>query len=175
MAAEKARLNLPLDRFESDWKTLEKHYSKIYSAANLILCPSQIVAEGVAEVCPQAESAIEIAPYGCSIEFNNVKRAAQHGRILWAGWEWLRKGLIYLAEATLDLKSKGYDIDVRIAGITDPLVINDNRFRHLNFLGKLDKDSFKQELLLAHMFVLPTLSEGMAGVAIEECLLVVLL
>jgi glycosyltransferase involved in cell wall biosynthesis len=58
-------------------------------------------------------------------------------------------------------------MEFRVAGIENPNVINMHIFKQLKFLGKLNLDQMRNEFLLADCFALPSLAEGMAGVAIE--------
>lgn len=164
---EKLKLGLSLDRFEQEYEVTEQHYAKIYRQSDVILCPSTSVAEGILELSPDVFSQIKIVPYGSSLSFNPRDREPIEGRILWAGSDWIRKGLHYLADAAASLKHRYPKLEVRVAGITDVNVINNPRFENLTFLGRLDKEAFKKELMSAHMFVLPTLVEGMVGVVIE--------
>ena len=167
MREEKIKFNLPLNRFEAEWEIMEQHYAQIYSQADYILCPANSVAEGVKEVCPDTQKPIWIVPYGSSLNFNDNKRSPVNGRILWAGTDWLRKGLIYLAKAADQLKPYYPHLDIRVAGVIDENLMRDTRFQNLTFLGRLDKQKFMEELLSAQIFTLPTLVEGMAGVVIE--------
>ena len=58
-------------------------------------------------------------------------------------------------------------MDFRVAGVTDPHVLNASVFKDLTFVGKLNKDEMQREFLNADAFVLPSLSEGMASVVLE--------
>lgn len=135
--------------------------------ADLILCPSNWVVSGVRKVYPEYAHKIRICPYGSSINYNGRINAPDKGRYFWAGREWIRKGLHYLAEAADELKQRYPEMQFRAAGITDPRVTRMERFRNITFLGKLNTEQMQDEYLRADAFVFPTLSEGMAGVVIE--------
>jgi glycosyltransferase involved in cell wall biosynthesis len=89
------------------------------------------------------------------------------GRILFAGRDALRKGLPYLADAARQIRERGYAIDVRVAGIEADQLSWMPHAEELNCLGKLPMDRMKDEYRQADVFVLPSLSEGQAGVLLE--------
>lgn len=135
--------------------------------ADILLCPSEFVAAGVREFTPKYADKIRICPYGSSINYNNKTNKPIKGRVFWAGSDWLGKGLHYLAEAADELKKKHPEMEFRAAGITNPAVMQMERFKNITFLGKLNKQQIQEEYLSADAFVFPTLSEGMAGVVLE--------
>ena len=137
------------------------------AVGDLLLCPSEWVAEGIRKVAPDAAHKIRIVPYGCSIEYNGRINRPVKGRVLFAGGDALRKGLHYLAEAATKLKNEIPDLDVRIAGNLSPEVVDHPIAKDLNCLGKLNLEQMKEEYLSADIFVLPSLSEGFAGVIAE--------
>jgi len=135
--------------------------------ADILICPSEWVAEGVREVTPDASSKIRIVPYGCSIDYRGRTNKPIVARVLFAGGSALRKGLHYLAEAATQLKDSIPELDVRVAGKLPAEVVNHPLCKDLNFLGKLSSEEMKKEFLTADTFVLPSLSEGFAGVVAE--------
>lgn len=158
---------IKLNRDEVECDEVENHYRNVFARADIILCPSEWVAEGVRELCPEHAPKIRICPYGSSLPPSAVARAPVRGRIFWAGGDWFRKGLHHLAAAA-DLALKEFPaMEFRIAGITDPAVIALPQFRNLRFLGKLDRAGMQEEFSKADLFVFPTLTEGMASVMVE--------
>lgn len=153
---------------EVEHKLVEAHYKSIFDLSDIIVCPSNWVAEGVLHLSATYQSRIRICPYGSSLKTHKAKHLAIPGRIFWAGTDWFRKGLHHLAAAADILKPKYPNMDFRIAGITDPKVIEMDRFRNLNFLGKLDRKGMECEFSRADLFAFPTLSEGMASVLVES-------
>lgn len=135
--------------------------------ADLLICPSEWVAEGVVKATPDAAGKIRIVPYGCSIDFDGKTNRPVKGRILFAGGYALRKGVHYLARAATLLDGDLEGLDVRGAGALPDEVTAHPVCRNLNFLGKLNMEQMKQEFLQADVFVLPSLSEGFAGVVAE--------
>jgi len=151
-------------RLQAEYSAL---YTETFKLSDVILCPSNWVADGVGELCPNYAHKIKICPYGTSIDYNGRANKPVRGRILWAGRDWLGKGLHYLAQAANELKARYPEMDFRAAGVTYPEVLNMPQFRNINFLGKMNKQEMQEEFLTADMFVFPTLSEGIAGVVIE--------
>ena len=137
------------------------------SLADLLICPSEWVAEGVRSISPDAGGKIRIVPYGCSIDYGGKVNKPVKGRILFAGNDPLRKGLHYLGQAVTQLKSSLPGLDARVAGNLPEHVTSDRLCQDLNFLGHLDGQKMKEEFLSADVFVLPALSEGFAGVVAE--------
>jgi glycosyltransferase involved in cell wall biosynthesis len=86
---------------------------------------------------------------------------------LFAGGDALRKGLHYLGEAASLLKKEISELDVRVAGALPDKVTQHTICKDLHFLGKLTSEQMKEEYLSADCFVLPSLSEGFAGVVAE--------
>jgi glycosyltransferase involved in cell wall biosynthesis len=135
--------------------------------ADLLLCPSEWVAEGVRTLSPAATDKIRIVPYGCSIDYQGRTNRPVSGRVLFAGSDALRKGLHYLAQAAALLKHDFPNLDVRVAGDLPDCVTNHSLCRNIRFLGKLTSGQMQDEYLSADCFVLPSLSEGFAGVVAE--------
>jgi glycosyltransferase involved in cell wall biosynthesis len=142
-------------------------FKKIADIADILLCPSAWVIDGVNKLCPEHKHKLRYCPYGSSIEFGGKRNQPIKGRLLWAGRDWFRKGLTHLAKLSNQLKPKYPELDFRIAGITDQAIINKSEFMNLHFLGDLDSDQMRQEFLSADIFVFPTLSEGQAGVILQ--------
>jgi glycosyltransferase involved in cell wall biosynthesis len=147
---------------------LEKQlWEEAAEIADILICPSEWVAEGVRSLNPEAAVKIRIVPYGCSLNYGEKTNVPEVGRILFAGREALRKGLHYLASAATQLKMEIPELDVRVAGSMPPEVVDHPICKDLNFIGQLDREQMKQEFLHADAFVLPALSEGFASVVAE--------
>lgn len=146
------------------WDELNKESLEL---GDILLCPSEWVAEGVKTILPNLSSRIKIVPYGSSISYNGKTNKPVINRVLFAGGDPLRKGLHYLAKAASLLKSEIPDLDVRVAGALEEKVIKHPICKDLNFLGKLSSEQMKGEYLSADVFILPSLSEGFAGVVAE--------
>lgn len=144
-----------------------KHVIKACELSDALLCPSQFVADGVVQLNKMFAEKVVICPYGTSIQYDEKVSTPRRGRVFWAGGDWIRKGLHVLASAANELLKIYPEMEFRIAGIDNEDVANMPIFKSLNFLGKLDKEQMQKEYLLADCFVLPSIAEGMAGVAIE--------
>lgn len=164
---EKKALGMKPNWDEVGYEDFERFYLRIYQAADCVLCPSEWVAEGVRKLDPVLGPKIKICPYGSSLPVRTGERNPVKGRWFWAGGHWLRKGLHYVAAIADILKRRYSDFEFRAAGITDPAIMSDPRFRNIHFLGKLTREQMEEEFAKADGFVFPTLSEGMAGVVVE--------
>jgi glycosyltransferase involved in cell wall biosynthesis len=159
-----------------DWGDVYDHQAAILERrmwkrtadmADMLLCPSEWVADGVRRITPMAADKIKVVPYGCSIDFRGKTNTPIKGRVLFAGRDPLRKGLHYLAIAATRLKEDFPEIEVRIAGAMPPHVVEHPLCKDLNFLGQLNSTEMEEEYLSADVFVLAALSEGFAGVVAE--------
>ena len=146
----------------------ESHSRWLFEFADVLLCPSQGVAEGVRSVSSEYEHKIRVLPYGSSIEpVASPNLATQPGRVLFAGRDPLRKGLHHLAAAASLLQAQGRPVEVRVAGVAESDVAWMAGRKALNFLGSVPMDRMREEFSEADMLVLPSLSEGQAGVVLE--------
>lgn len=152
---------------KSDLSLMHELYQKAFELADILLCPSEWVAEGVREINPQASIKIRVVPYGCTIDYGNRLNRPIENKIFFAGGNAIGKGLPYLAQAATLLRNKIPGLDVRIAGLLPACVVNHPLCKDLNFLGKLSSEQMKEEYLSADLFVLPSLTEGFAGVIAE--------
>lgn len=155
---------------EPDLARMERedgHSERVFALADRLLCPSAWVADGVREFNPAYSSKIRIVPYGSSIEVAEAVNEPKPGTILFAGRDPLRKGLHHLAKAAHVLKAAGMALDVRVAGVAAGEVDWMTHRESLNFLGHVPMRQMKQEYNHADVFVLPSLSEGQAGVVLE--------
>ncbi|MBC8002848.1 MAG: glycosyltransferase family 4 protein [Opitutaceae bacterium] len=145
------------DRLKAEWKT-----------ADLVLVNSAwsakaLVSQGL------AEAKIIVVPLAIDLAHHHVQEPiASEGRlqVLWLGNIILRKGIQYLVEAARRLVD--LPIDFRLAG---PLGISDAAVRkfppNLKLLGRLTRDQLTHAYRQAHVFVLPTISDGFAITQLE--------
>jgi len=168
LAEESARYPQWGPRFDASMAArAESDFQRVAGLADLLLCPSAWVAEGVRTLMPQSTDRIRICPYGCSIDFGGRTNVPMPGRILFAGGNAVRKGLPDFAQAAQILKERHSQLDFRVAGGPSLEVRALPECSALNFLGKLLHSQMQEEFLAADMFVLPTRSEGLAAVAVE--------
>jgi len=155
-------------QYESGIDKVESIFKRSASLADVLLCPSEWVAEGVRQTAPREAHKISICPYGSSIDYCGSQNIPIPGRIFYAGGNNpLMKGLLEFVEVTDVLKPKYPQLDFRVAGVTDPVIQRRLDNGHLNLLGKLSWEQMKGEFLTADMFVLATHSEGLAAVVVE--------
>jgi glycosyltransferase involved in cell wall biosynthesis len=149
---------------------IEAHVAEIFEIADLLVCPSQTVVEGIFAFSRRATPPISIVPRTIIIPYastrgRNGDAEAHRGRILFVGGSDLRKGFHYFAKASVLLAAKGYEF--RIAGVASERVRKHPQAQHLKFLGHLPQELLAEEYRRADVLVLPTLAEGSAGVVLE--------
>lgn len=150
-----------------DIETYKNKIDEVIELSDVLLCPSNWVAQGVLEINPNVKGKIKVVPYGSSISFKGVENNPIIGRFLFVGYDVSRKGLVYLAKAATLLKQVNAKVDIRIAGLKREGDLTHPIFKDLNFLGKLDFENLKEEYSIADCFILPSFSEGLAGVLVE--------
>jgi glycosyltransferase involved in cell wall biosynthesis len=163
-ASHSGQRNLPKGMVQDQWE----HSRRTFALADMLLCPSEWVASGVRELFPEYAGKIHLLPYGSSVAHaTSINPNPQPGRILFAGRDVFRKGLHYLAEAAAIVRSEGIELDVRVAGIDAEQLSWMPDVDALNCIGILPMDKMQVEFQDADVFVLPSLSEGQAGVLLE--------
>ncbi len=153
-----------------DWEwieVLDQHSRAVFETADALVCPSEWVAEGVREFMPECAERIHISPYGSSLSLCSSINTPEPGRILFAGRAPLRKGLHYLAEAAAMLRERGLEFELRAAGVERSDIEWMEHKDQVTCLGTVPMEEMKGEYALADVFVLPSLSEGQAGVLLE--------
>ena len=155
-----------LERYEFTREPAEAAFKRSAALADVLLCPSDWVAYGVRELTPEHADKVRICPYGSSIDYGGCTNTPVVGRVLFVGTT-PGKGLPVLAGAAGRLKPKYPELDFRVAGLISAAIRERPECRTLNFLGKLSWERMKEEYLAADVFVLPTYSEGLAGVVVE--------
>ena len=146
----------------------DRHSERVFKLADLLLCPSGWVAEGVREFAPECGAKVRVVPYGSSVVAGMRPDRPRNGIVLFAGREPLRKGLHYLAEAAHLLRAQGRKLDVHVAGVAQEAVGWMEHGGELNCLGSVPMAGMKEEYAKADVFVLPSLTEGQAGVLLES-------
>lgn len=136
--------------------------------SDIYLCPSQAVADDLAELPGFDAARVRVVPYGSS-GVPSRQTSPEPGRVLFAGAALVRKGLPYLAQAASILKVQRPEVKIFIAGEASPSVRRRPETRHLNFLGHLNREAMTREFARADIFCLPSLTEGSAT-AIYEAL-----
>ena len=153
---------------DSDHAALEEKVRQVLDVADVVICPSSAVVEGLRAFPRFDERRARIVHYGPGAHFPTANRPVEK-RVLFVGAARLRKGIHYLARAAAVLRQGGAGYDFRVAGTVTERVRKHPEAESLNFLGHLPGARVREELLLADVFVLPTLAEGSA-VAVFEAL-----
>ena len=136
-----------------------------WTFSDQVLVPSDYCRQSsIALGCEPAK--ISLVPYGIPEHWFDLAPAPQPGRILFVGQVGLRKGNHVLAEACRLLQSRGVSFECRVSGppqvdVAHPL------FAGPTYLGQVPRSQVREEFRRADIFVLPTLSEGMALVHLE--------
>lgn len=148
-----------IDRFRARMRHL-------LALSDVYLCPSSSVANDLARLPEFDPTRVRLTPYGAG---GLAIRPAQTvpGRVLFAGAAMPRKGLPYLGLAATQLRHEGLPLDVVVAGEATPVVRQQPEVRDIRFLGVLDRSGMAEELALADVFCLPSLTEGSSSAIFE--------
>jgi len=136
--------------------------------SDIYLCPSQAVADDLAELPGFNAARVRVIPYGTSGVLT-LQTRPEPGRVLFVGSGLVRKGLPYLAEAASILKVQRPEVKIFVAGDVSSSVRQRPETRDLNFLGHLNREAMAREFARADVFCLPSITEGSAT-AIYEAL-----
>jgi glycosyltransferase involved in cell wall biosynthesis len=148
-------------------RQVEEHIKNLIDLANLLLCPSTAVIEGL-RTYPNCDSnKIRLVPYGSGIHASDAIEASRQGRILFGGSAELRKGIQYYAKAAQILTDQGKDYEFIVAGTVTNRIKSQPECKFLRFLGRVPRPQMIDEFRQADVFVLPTLAEGSASVIYE--------
>lgn len=138
-----------------------------WQAADVVICPSEFVREGVAEVGGPVEKCIVI-PYGIDERFQlPLRRTRQERplRVLTVGSVGLRKGAPYVLEAARRLHPS---VEFRMVG---PCHLAAARQRELadalDLYGPVPRAEIFEHYAWADVFLLPSVCEGSATVTYE--------
>lgn len=140
--------------------------SRMIRFSDMLVCPARPVVDGLATFPEFDERKCRIIPYGTSVAIAAPPTPIR-GRILCAGAVKLMKGIHYLAAAASDLRETNLSIEVVVAGRLPAEIGKRPEVRALTFLGHLGPAEMQSEFAKADVFVLPSLSEGSAGVVYE--------
>jgi len=135
-------------------------------ASDIFVCPSEFVRDDLIATAAVPRDKTVILPYIVGAQWLAVDNRPEPGRILFAGRAELQKGIYYLAMASDGLKAR-HRYRFRVAGYVAPEVLSQPLCRSLEFLGHVPRTQIHQEFAAADLFVLPTLTEGSAGVTYE--------
>ncbi len=145
------------DRVKAEW-----------SAADLVLVNSNWSREALVQQGVPLEKIIVI-PLAVDLDRNHGREPINPQgplKVLWLGSVILRKGIQYLVEAARMLEKQG--VEFLLAG---PVGISASAIRtfppNIKVLGRVTRDQLGLYYRQAHLFVLPTLSDGFAVTQLE--------
>jgi glycosyltransferase involved in cell wall biosynthesis len=145
-----------IQREEAEWQ-----------AADLILCGSQFVVDGIARCGGPTEKCV-VVPYGVDVPKVDDKRpitAKRPLRVLVLGTIGLRKGAPYVLEAAKALAEKAEFRMVGGGAITPEAQAKLRQ--HLELIGPVPRSQIARHFEWADVFLLPSICEGSATVTYE--------
>lgn len=148
-------LALFADRERIEWET-----------ADIIVCGSQFVKDGIAE-CGGPQERCAIVPYGVDTQLTVPDRPAREGllRVLTVGSVGLRKGSPYVLKAAKRLRERA---TFRMVGrVGAPPAAERELSQHLELVGPVPRSEILKHYAWADVFLLPSICEGSATVTYE--------
>lgn len=156
------------DAIDERWRELAEREKREWELADVILCGSQFVLDGIQEVRGPVEKSV-VVNYG--VEMPSFKRQrdarSKNGpmNILFVGEVGYRKGAHYLIEAARRL---GSEYHVRFCGpIVLPPKLTQAAPSNCEFRGIVPRGEMPNQYSWADVFCLPSLLEGSATVTYE--------
>jgi len=148
---------------ESYWKRIEAEWE----ASDVILVNSEWSLEALVQQGVPREKMI-VVPLAIDLPHQTLQPVNPEGnlKVLWLGGVLLRKGIQYLVEAARRLQH--LNIEFLLAG---PLGVSKHAVQSfppsMKLLGRITRDQLGQIYRQAHVFVLPTISDGFAVTQLE--------
>ncbi len=142
----------------------QERWERVKQLTDFFIVPSPFVAETLGLSTEEQHRCI-LVPYCTPPGWTSLKAEPEVGRILFVGSCELRKGIHLVADAAKALGNKS--LQWRIAGGVTETIRHHERFRNLNFLGRVPRTSIHQEFAAADFFILPSYAEGSAEVIYE--------
>lgn len=156
---------LKLDYFQIDKRIIDKE-EKEYEQADIITVPSEFVKKSF-EQKGVPTSKLRKINYGARLErFQKVADAPDDVfRILWVGSVSVRKGFLYALHAFQQFQHKNKEFLV-IGVVTDEMkkLLHRENKEKVRFLGNIPNNQLPYHYSTSHVFVLPSLEEGLAMV-----------
>ena len=152
----------------SDWEGLAARERREWDLADVIVCGSDYVRNGIQSVGGPAGKCA-VVPYGVDhTAFRPRIRARSDGplKVLFVGTIQLRKGIQYLAEVARALKKE--DVLIRAVGAVRVSAAAERDLRSvIELAGAVPRTHLAQEYDRADVLVAPSISEGSANVCYE--------
>lgn len=132
--------------------------------ADLIICPSEFVRDGVALAGGPVERCC-IVPYGVNLSLGAVKQPEGRLKVLTVGKRSLQKGSQYVLAAAEQLKGRA---EFRMVGSSQLTLYAEEKIRlSIDVHGPVPRGDIHSHYEWADVFLLPSLSEGSATVCYE--------
>jgi glycosyltransferase involved in cell wall biosynthesis len=147
---------------------IEEQLDRRFRVADVLLCPSPTVVDGLRAYPSFDAGKIRLVPYGHAVDVVAGDSSEETTRkVLFGGAAELRKGIHYYCRAAEILARGGRQVEFVAAGPASEIVRERPEARCVRFLGPLRRPDFLKELRSSSVFVLPTLAEGSASVIFE--------
>jgi len=150
-----------------DFSVLERDIDQRIKLADILICPSYAVVEGLQFYPSFSVDKVRVVPYAFPTQVAEGLVNPERGRVLFGGAANLNKGIQYFAEAARMLDGPRRQFRFRVAGDVTERIRSRPETQGLEFLGRLPWGKFIEELRLTDVLVLPTLAEGSAVVIYE--------
>jgi len=151
---------------DSHWSAYTEREQAEWETANLILCGSEYVRDGIRATGGPVDRC-RVVPYGIRLPATTPAKKLRHWplRVLTVGAVGLRKGAPYVLAAARSLKGTA---EFRMAGQIDVTPYAQKLLsEHVNLLGKVPRSEIHSEYAWADVFLLPSICEGSATVCYE--------
>lgn len=151
-------------------KSWMERYNREFQVADYCLVGSEFVKKSITRFVKDENKIIKI-PYGVNLkQFKNSERDFLNGplHLLFVGGIIRRKGIHHLLKVISQYSSK--DIILHLAGAynpTDTLYKEYKNSKNIIFEGFVTRDVISEIYNRCHVFILPSLAEGMAMVGLE--------
>lgn len=156
---------------EGSWRRFADREAAEWDAADLILCGSQFVADGIRAAGGPIGKAV-VVPYG--IDTTNFTRSTRLQlqdsaiTVLFVGQVGIRKGAHYLIEAARLLEKSYPQIRFNLVGsIALPASLRASLPGNVQLTGPIPRTEMREQFIHADLFCLPSLCEGSATVTYE--------
>jgi hypothetical protein len=153
------------------WRRFADREAAEWEAADLILCGSQFVVDGIRNAGGPSEKAV-VVPYGIDLaQFKPPVRTARRDtklNVLFVGQVGIRKGAHYLIEAARLLEKSHPHICFLLVGtIALPASVLESLPVNVRLCGPIPRTEIHLQFARADIFCLPSLCEGSATVVYE--------
>lgn len=180
LAIERELLDPELDKFpdmqkmiepKGSWQCFADCEAAEWELADIILCGSQFVVDGIRKAGGPAEKAV-VVPYGIDLAHftpdTNKSRSFEELKVLFVGQVGIRKGAHFLIEAARLLEKSRPEIHFRFVGaIALPASILESLPSNVVLTGPVPRAVVREQFAWADLFCLPSLCEGSATVTYE--------